>query len=156
MLRSAKKWGETMPRYRWASPHEWLSHKINSIGTVSPEARKLRGILNEVIPKLDADDIQDAFQSEMDADGYFEDLDAPRFYEKSSITNNFYVCIFPGIGIFEVWDFIEFTRTEYYGPRYNEDYFRETGEQFDFEDLPPRIQEAVYKIKETIKERSIR
>lgn len=62
-----------MTKYKWDSPQEWLSQKINATDDVA----KLRGIVTSVVDLLDADEIQDTFQSEMDDDGYFKpDLDA--------------------------------------------------------------------------------
>jgi hypothetical protein len=57
-----------MPKYKWDSPQEWLTGKINATDDVSV----LRSIMTSVIDRLDSDQIQDVFQSEMDKDGYFE------------------------------------------------------------------------------------
>ncbi len=62
-----------MARYRWATPHEWLLEKAEQHAAKN-DAAELLSILNSLVPKIDADTIQDEFQSEMDADGYFRDL----------------------------------------------------------------------------------
>ncbi len=83
-----------MARYKWNSPHDWLGDKINAYiatldnyilrgkGTADDANRAtadLAYIANGVVNgtfKIDADTIQDVYQSEMDDDGYFNDLDA--------------------------------------------------------------------------------
>lgn len=45
----------------------WLTHAVNK------ETVDIQDLLLLVVSKVDADDIQDAFQSLMDEDGYFED-----------------------------------------------------------------------------------
>ena len=56
--------------YKWASAHEWLQHHLFGIGP----AERLREVAMQLANQLDADEIQDLFQNEMDADGYFEQL----------------------------------------------------------------------------------
>lgn len=58
-----------MARYKWDNPAEWLSEKAQSWGEDA-----LRAALNELARHVDFDDIQDIFQDEMDADGYFKEL----------------------------------------------------------------------------------
>jgi hypothetical protein len=60
-----------MPKqYRWAHPIEWLEERISALANdanidgLSDIARACAGV-------LDSDTIQDIFQSDMDADGYF-------------------------------------------------------------------------------------
>lgn len=55
--------------YRWAGPHEWLAEKATSDDPVY-----VRGLLNSLLRYIDAEDIQEIFQAEMDADGYFDSL----------------------------------------------------------------------------------
>jgi hypothetical protein len=56
-----------MPSYKWSSPADWLHDQIQSAGE-----DELHAYLNAIIPTLDSDTIQDLFENEMDADGYFE------------------------------------------------------------------------------------
>lgn len=58
------------PRHQWASPQEWLLEKINE----ENNRETLRGYIRELLGHADADGVQDSFQSDMDADGYFQDL----------------------------------------------------------------------------------
>jgi len=57
-------------RYRWSHPAEWLDHWIDE----HQEVDALDHLARELASKLDADQIQDLFQDEMDADGYFRPL----------------------------------------------------------------------------------
>ncbi len=52
--------------YKWDSPADWLADKINDARI--PE---LASIANALLTLVDNDQIQDVFQAEMDADGYF-------------------------------------------------------------------------------------
>jgi len=71
-----------MPRYQWSSAQEWLLEKINGADLV-----EVRSIARELAEQTDNDQIQDSFQSEMDADGFFDDLDAePTEPEEDDIT----------------------------------------------------------------------
>ena len=55
-----------MSKYRWATAFEWLKEKhLDGVDV---------GIVN-LLAGLDSDTIQDQYQSEMDADGYFQELD---------------------------------------------------------------------------------
>ncbi len=61
------------PRYRWACPFDWLTERLADLAR--------RGAIEELwehagtlASQLDSDQIQDLFQSEMDADGYFKEL----------------------------------------------------------------------------------
>lgn len=53
--------------YKWANPQEWLQDYINGLSYTEllQEARNLASM-------LDADTIRDTYQSDMDAQGYFE------------------------------------------------------------------------------------
>jgi len=55
--------------YRWESPHDWLDSHLEK---VSAEPGELLSEAKELARKLDADQIQDIYQSDMDADGYFD------------------------------------------------------------------------------------
>ena len=77
-LRTAGEVGEgitTMTRYKWNTAHEWLLEKAQEYARAN-NAAELLSIIDTLVPKLDSDTIQDEFESEMDADGYFDDLDA--------------------------------------------------------------------------------
>ncbi len=56
--------------YRYESPHCWLADKIRRIDDLA----ELKSMLTSIFEKIDPEDIQDVFQTDMDADGYF-DLD---------------------------------------------------------------------------------
>lgn len=64
-----------MPRYRWASAPEWLSWKVNSHNDDAWDTDAVYEALALIIPRLDADTIQDLFQDNMDKDGFFVDLE---------------------------------------------------------------------------------
>lgn len=55
-------------RYRWDSPLEWLM----DFATRPENREQLPGILEDVASKCDSDTLQDLFQDDMDADGYFD------------------------------------------------------------------------------------
>lgn len=59
-----------MARYKYASVHEWL---IEWAGKLN--ADELFQEFTTIARELDADKIQDLYQSEMDRDGFFQDLD---------------------------------------------------------------------------------
>ena len=52
--------------YKWENPSEWLEDFLQS-GAASPWS-----VINTLLTMISEDDIQDLFQSEMEADGYFE------------------------------------------------------------------------------------
>ena len=58
-----------MARYKWASPYEWLAEKIRDEWTPDEVAMALL----QLAQSTDSDTLQDHFQSDMDADGYFHD-----------------------------------------------------------------------------------
>lgn len=54
-------------KYRWNTPHDWVLWQMDRHGAVwAADA------LRVVILKVDADTLQDIFEKEMDADGYFD------------------------------------------------------------------------------------
>jgi len=57
------------PTYRWDSPYEWLMEYCTDL-----EPSELLSVVQELAMKLDSDALQDLYQSEMDADGYFTPL----------------------------------------------------------------------------------
>jgi hypothetical protein len=58
-----------MPSYKWATAHEWLAEYAKGLSEA-----QLYHELMELASKLDSDTIQDIYQSDMSADGYFEPL----------------------------------------------------------------------------------
>ena len=69
-----------MTRYRYEHPAEWLDAYIRRH---ADDPEWLLGVILALTSKLTGDDIQDLFQAEMDADGYFDDLDKPTDAEES-------------------------------------------------------------------------
>lgn len=63
-----------MPTYRWDSPREWLDEKIDKLANAG-DANGLHEVLIDLLPNIDSDIVQNIYQSEMDEDGFFEDLD---------------------------------------------------------------------------------
>jgi len=61
----------TEKKYRWDTPQEWLLEKAERHAKNNDSA-ELLSIIQTLVIGLDADSIQDDFQSEMDADGYFK------------------------------------------------------------------------------------
>lgn len=74
-----------MARYKWDSPQEWLretrereiaeAEKDGTHSALQNMIANLMADLNNIVPMLDADDVQDIYQDEMDQAGYFRDLD---------------------------------------------------------------------------------
>lgn len=58
--------------YKYAHPADWLQGKINKIAA-NNDVEGLKAIALQLGNSLDGDTIQDEFQSEMDADGYFDE-----------------------------------------------------------------------------------
>lgn len=54
------------PRYKWATPHDWLSDRIDRF-----TEGELRIALRQLMEKVDGDDIQDIFEPDMEEDNYF-------------------------------------------------------------------------------------
>lgn len=61
-------------KYKWASPHDWLIAKISRHNDAN-EVSELVSICQDLVGEVDNDTIQDMYQSEMDADGYFDSED---------------------------------------------------------------------------------
>ena len=72
----AKFYDFTYHKNEYESAHDWLQktvqHHASMIGECTHSAALL-GIINDIIPELDGDTIQDLFQSDMDADGFFRE-----------------------------------------------------------------------------------
>ena len=64
-------------RYRWSHPIEWLDDHITEL-VRSNSGPELIALCRTLATKLDGDQIQDLFQTEMSADGYFTPLKAER------------------------------------------------------------------------------
>ncbi len=62
--------------YRWTHPSEWLADKISSYTSLrdADAITQLADLARALAGLLDGDQIQDLFQAEMDADGYFTPL----------------------------------------------------------------------------------
>lgn len=80
-----------MTKHRWEHAHDWLDHyfaqKANSLreliphdsgimasGEIMHEVDLLIADAKQIATKLDGDQIQDLYQSEMDSDGFFDVL----------------------------------------------------------------------------------
>ena len=59
------------PQYKWSHPAEWLIERIQN-----DTASRVREYAVALLGMVDADQIQDVFQSEMDSDGYFTQLES--------------------------------------------------------------------------------
>lgn len=56
--------------YKWDNPGEWLREKIRNTENIN----YVKLICYELLDGIDFDTIQDKFQSEMDQDGYFDEI----------------------------------------------------------------------------------
>lgn len=63
-----------MARYKWDSAVEWLTDKAQGLARNNDSA-ELLSIINTLASGIDNDTVQDHFQSEMEEDGFFTDLD---------------------------------------------------------------------------------
>jgi len=61
--------------YRWSHPAAWLSERIDGIKYGKHSDADLAAMCRLLASQLDSDILQDLFQDEMDADGYFEDAE---------------------------------------------------------------------------------
>jgi hypothetical protein len=59
--------------YRWGYPSDWLGEKLDTLAAEG-NVVELKSIANELLRNCAEDDIQDVFQVEMEADGYFKPL----------------------------------------------------------------------------------
>jgi hypothetical protein len=62
------------PKYRWCHPAEWLLDRIDNEWTRDQIQDAFRSLLTSGC--VTGDDIQNVFQSDMDADGYFAPEDS--------------------------------------------------------------------------------
>lgn len=56
--------------YRWKNPHHWLMDKMREAN-----GGQLLNITVALLRMVDADQIQDRFEREMDEDGYFDEVE---------------------------------------------------------------------------------
>lgn len=61
-----------MAKYKFSHPGEWLDAKITEL-SMADKVDELCGMFRELASKVDGDTIQDCFQSDMDADSYFNE-----------------------------------------------------------------------------------
>ena len=66
---------ENGQHFRWSYPSDWLNDTVTE-AVDRHDIAELVSIINGLIPMLPEDDIQDLFQNEMDADGYFRSTTA--------------------------------------------------------------------------------
>ena len=64
-----------MSEYRWANAHEWLRNYVDRTPVDTDRSDFWRNLVMSLASKLDSDEIQDEFEREMDADGYFEKIE---------------------------------------------------------------------------------
>ena len=57
-------------KYKWNSAHEWLLDAMEKW-----DINQLKCEFREIMMKMDSDEIQDIYQSDMDADGYFDEIE---------------------------------------------------------------------------------
>ena len=73
---SWQDWGSKMAEYRWASTHSWLHHKLFAMEYDGGwENNQSIENLWQLVMRLTGDDIQDLFESEMNDDGYFDEVE---------------------------------------------------------------------------------
>jgi len=78
-----------MASYKWETPYDWFQSYVNARAE-DPQA--LRSLLLVVAQKLDSDDLQELFQPDMDADGFFENLDEfPESYSFGHDLNGYFL-----------------------------------------------------------------
>lgn len=79
-----------MSKYKWDSASEWLAHHIANM-----DANQLRGVINSMLPSLPEDEIQDIFQAEMEAAGYFVDHEPDvhaSIYSDDRVMQHTFIC----------------------------------------------------------------
>jgi len=60
-------------RYQWQTPFEWLEWKVRYTNDI--RLGRLQSDLLELAQRTDPDILQDMYQSDMDADGYFDEIE---------------------------------------------------------------------------------
>ena len=63
-------------RYKWQSPLEWLVEKSKEW-----EPDEVLCTMHDLAAKLSSDELQDLFETEMDRDGYFDEVHSHGEYE---------------------------------------------------------------------------
>ena len=79
-----------MPRYKYESAREWLYARCEEY-VRDGRADRLFNLLSDLIQNASEDDLQDAYQSEMSDDGFFDDLDRPEGYRVHHDIDGWYV-----------------------------------------------------------------
>ena len=59
-----------MEKYQWANPYEWLEEMARSAWSL----QRCKSELLALAAKLDSDQLQDEYQSEMEETGYFKEI----------------------------------------------------------------------------------
>jgi hypothetical protein len=63
-----------MAKYRWSNPQEWLGDKLTQLAN-DDEYPEILEIARTLSGMVDADQVQNLFQNEMDSNGYFTSSD---------------------------------------------------------------------------------
>lgn len=63
--------------YKFRCPHDWLKNHVSGLCDLPKEdaVTALCNVVDALAGRLDDDSLQDLFQGDMDADGYFEPAD---------------------------------------------------------------------------------
>jgi hypothetical protein len=64
---------QVVERYKYESAHIWLGEKIEAAAK-EENVEALRRFLQELVPLVNSDQIQDLYQSDMEKDGYFDNF----------------------------------------------------------------------------------
>ena len=72
-----------MTRYKWDRPHDWLDQYLAKLNP-----HESRALVRHLAMRLDADDVEEVFQDDMDADGYFDDQDAEPVVDEDEDTED--------------------------------------------------------------------
>lgn len=68
----ADYYGFTWHMNPWVSSLDWLHDNVRSLWPVGLQADGLWNVIKSLLGMVDSDQVQDAFQDEMEADGYFK------------------------------------------------------------------------------------
>jgi hypothetical protein len=85
----------TDKQYKFANPYEWLQQHVFNLNEYG-----LRNTILTIATKLDFDDLQEIFQSDMEQDGYFISLPSPDGLQHEGVIT---VCAHRVV--FRYWDF---------------------------------------------------
>lgn len=79
-----------MASYKYDSAYDWFTQYVQRKADDPQALRSM--LLNLTAQYVSADDLQDTFQDEMEADGFFDDLDTlPEGYSLGHDINGFFV-----------------------------------------------------------------